>query len=152
MAGQEHEQLTWELYNDAAKELTATVKGSGFEPDILLGIARGGMFLATSLAYMLDSKALYLVNVEYYEGVDQRMERPVILPPQPDLRDLTSKKVLLVDDVADTGYTLKAVADLVAAEVAEVKIVTLYTKPHTVIQPDFAWRSTDRWIDFPWSE
>jgi hypoxanthine phosphoribosyltransferase len=151
VADTEHERLTWEMYHDAAGQLAGTIKASGFRPDLLLGIARGGMFLATSLAYELDSKALYLVNVEYYEGVDQRLETPVILPPEPNLRDLASKKVLLIDDVADTGHTLKAVADLCAAEVAEVRITTLYSKPRSVVQPDWAWRETEAWIDFPWS-
>jgi hypothetical protein len=49
--------------------------------------------------------------------------------------------------VADTGHTRKAVHDLCA----EVRTVTLYVKPRTVIPPDRWWRATKRWIDFPWS-
>ena len=149
--GLEHERLTWQAYDQAARELAETIRASGFAPDILLGIARGGMFLAASLSYLLPNKSLYLINVEYYEGVGLRGQAPVILPPEPNLADVSGKRLLLVDDVADTGHTLKAVHDLCAEEVAEVRTVTLYVKPHTVVRPDWWWRATERWIDFPWS-
>ena len=59
--------------------------------------------------------------------------------------------MLLVDDVADSGRTLKLAVELLEAEGAVVRSVTIYTKPTTVIQPDYAWKATDQWIDFPWS-
>ena len=150
-SGLEHEQLTWEAYAQATRELADVIRASSFRPDILLGIARGGMFLATSLSYLLPNKSLYLINVEYYQGVELRAKAPVILPPELDPADVAGKRLLLVDDVADTGHTLKAVHDLCAEQVADVRTVTLYLKPHTVLRPDWWWRSTERWIDFPWS-
>ena len=152
MTGPEHERLTWDAYDGAAHVLAAAIMADGYGADLVLGIARGGMYLATSLAYLLETKSLYLVNVEYYEDVEKRLEAPVILPPEPNLRDLSRKRLLLVDDVADTGHTLKAVHDLCQAEAAECRIVTLYHKPQSIIRPHWAWRTTERWIDFPWSE
>ena len=58
------------------------------------------------------------INVEYYEGVDVRAAATVILPPEPNLADVSGERLLLIDDVADTGHTLKAVHDLCAGAVA----------------------------------
>ena len=134
MGGPEHERLTWDAYDAAARQLAAAIRADRYVPDLVLGIARGGMYLATSLAYLLETKSLYLVNVEYYEDVEKRLEAPVILPPEPNLRDLSRKRLLLV------------------AEAAECRIVTLFHKPQSIIRPHWAWRTTERWIDFPWSE
>jgi len=60
--------------------------------------------------------------------------------------------VLVVDDVADSGKTLDLVLKLVAERVALARTAVLYDKPRSVIRPDYCWRSTDRWIVFPWSE
>ena len=62
-----------------------------------------------------------------------------------------SKKVLIVDDVADTGHTLAKVYDFVAHAVDEARAAVLYEKPASVIKSDYVWRRTDRWINFPWS-
>lgn len=56
-----------------------------------------------------------------------------------------------VDDVADTGKTLELVRDFCSDSVAEARTAVLYSKPHSIIEPDFAWRRTDKWINFPWS-
>ena len=60
-------------------------------------------------------------------------------------------KVLIADDVADTGKTLEVVRDFVADHVAEARTAVIYVKPWSVIKPEYAWRHTERWIDFPWS-
>jgi uncharacterized protein len=151
MAAPDREILTWEAFGAAARELAETVTRDGFRPDALLGIARGGLVLAGALAYSLGVKSVFMVNVEFYTGVDERLEQPVILPPALRVRDLAALRVLIVDDVADTGATLEVVRDLCREEVADARTCVLYEKPGSVIRCDWAWRRTDRWIEFPWS-
>lgn len=145
------EILTYELFGQGVRELAQQVADSDFEPDILLGIARGGLVPAGALAYALDCKNLFTISVEFYTGVDSRLDVPVMLPPFLDARDLDQAKVLVVDDVADTGKTLELVHRFCAGHVAEARTAVLYEKPQSSIKADYAWRRTDRWINFPWS-
>lgn len=148
---QEREELTWELFGRASRELAEQIAASGYQPDIILGIARGGLFPAGALGYALDVKNLHLVNVEFYTGVDQRLPLPVMLPPVPNVVDLSGAKVLIADDVADTGATLKLVRDFCADHVADVRCAVVYEKPRSSVKCEYVWRRTDRWINFPWS-
>lgn len=143
--------LTWERFGLASRELASAVSDDGYRPDIILAIARGGMVVAGSLAYALTVKNLYVMNVEYYTGVDERLDFPVILPPPLSLVDVHDAKVLVADDVADTGHTLRAVYDFVQDQVAEVRSAVLYEKSQSTIKCEYVWARTDRWIDFPWS-
>ena len=132
--------------------LAEQIADDGYRPDIILAIARGGLLVAGALGYALSVKNLYTMNVEYYTGVDQRLDVPMILPPTPELVDLEAAKVLVADDVADTGHTLALVKEFCAAKVAEVRCAVLYQKPRTVVKCEYVWRETDLWIDFPWSD
>jgi hypoxanthine phosphoribosyltransferase len=147
----ERETLTYDLFGDAVRELAQQVVDDGYEPDIVLAIARGGLGLAMGLGYALDVKNLSSVNVEFYTGVDQRLDVPMMLPPTPAAVDLTGMKVLIADDVADTGKTLEVVRDFFAGHVEEARTAVIYEKPWTVIRPEYVWRRTEQWIDFPWS-
>ena len=91
------------------------------------------------------------MNVEFYTGVDERLPAPMILPPVPELVDLAEAKLLIADDVADTGRTLALVRDFCAGKVDEVRTAVLYEKPTSVVACDYVWRSTSAWITFPWS-
>ena len=91
------------------------------------------------------------MNVEFYTDVDERLPAPMLLPPVPELVDLGSCRVLVADDVADTGETLRLIHDLCEGKVAEARTAVLYEKPHSALRCDYVWRRTDRWIDFPWS-
>jgi hypoxanthine phosphoribosyltransferase len=148
---EQRETLTYELFGTAARELAEQVAADGFEPDLILSIARGGLFLGGALGYALDVKNLFVMNVEFYTGIDERLDLPVVLPPTLDRVDLTGANVLVADDVADTGKTLELVRDFCAGYVAEVRTAVIYEKPQSVVASDYAWRQTDRWIDFPWS-
>lgn len=147
----EREVLTWELFGTAGRELAQEIAASGYRPDLILSIARGGLFVAGSLGYALDVKNLHVMNVEFYTGVDQRLDLPVMLPPVPNAVDLSGAKVLVADDVADTGATLKLVRDFCADHVADVRCAVVYEKPHSTVKCEYVWRHTDRWINFPWS-
>lgn len=147
----EREVLTYERFGDAARELAQAVHDSGFVPDVVLGIARGGLLPAGAIAYALDCKALFTMNVELYTGVEESLDEPVVLPPFLDVGDLAGKSVLVVDDVADSGRTLQLVRDFCAEHTSEVRTAVLYEKPRSAIHADYVWKRTDRWIDFPWS-
>ena len=150
-AAPSREVLTWELYGVAGRALAQAVADSGFRPDIVLGIARGGLIPAGSIAYALDCKNLFTVSVEFYTGVESRLDLPVMLPPHLDTSELDGAEVLIVDDVADTGKTLEMVHEFCTGHVKVAKTAVLYHKSRSVIVPDFAWRQTDLWINFPWS-
>ncbi|MGF1597648.1 MAG: phosphoribosyltransferase [Acidimicrobiales bacterium] len=147
----ERETLDWATYGVAARELSQTVADSGFRPDIILAIARGGLFCAGSLGYALSVKNLYVMNLEFYTGVDERLDVPVMLPPYLDKVDLADARILVVDDVADTGHTLKVVHEFCQDVVAESMTAVLYEKSHSLVKCDFVWKRTDAWINFPWS-
>lgn len=147
----EREQLSWELFGTASRELAERIAESEYEPDLILSIARGGLFTAGALGYALDVKNLHVMNVEFYTGVDSRLPMPVMLPPTPNLVDLGDARVLVADDVADTGATLKLVRDFCQDKVAEVRCAVIYEKPNSLVKCEYVWRRTGRWINFPWS-
>ena len=151
MSDEQREVLDWENYGLASRALAGMVANDGYRPDIILAIARGGLFVAGSLGYALSVKNLYVMNVEYYTGVVERLDVPVVLPPYVDIVDLRDTKVLIVDDVADTGHTLALVRDHCLDEVAEVRTAVLYEKSRSVVQCEYVWKYTDQWINFPWS-
>jgi hypoxanthine phosphoribosyltransferase len=147
----EREVLTWSRYGEGIRELATQIADDGYQADIILGIARGGLIPAGSLGYALSIKNTYVMNVEYYTGVEERLEVPVILPPYLELIHVEDRDILIVDDVADTGHTLAKVHEFVSGKVGGVKTAVLYEKPRSVIKCDYVWHRTDKWINFPWS-
>lgn len=137
MTEPEREVLTWETFGDASRDLTKKIVGDGFVPDIVIAIARGGLIPAGAISYAM--------------GVEETLPDPVVLEPLLDTDAIVGKKLLVVDDVADSGRTLALVIDLLKAHTADVRSAVIYTKPRTIVQPDYSWRETDKWINFPWS-
>jgi hypoxanthine phosphoribosyltransferase len=148
----EREILSWELFGEASRELAQVVADDGYDPEMILSIARGGLLVGAALGYALGVKNVYTMNVEFYTGVDERLDVPRILPPAPDFVDLDDARILIADDVADTGLTLRSVQEVCAGKVGEVRIAVLYEKPSSLVESDYVWRRTDRWINFPWSD
>ena len=147
----EREELDWATYGVAARELAQQVADDGYDADIVLAIARGGLFAAGSLGYALSIKNIYVMNVEFYTGVGERLDVPMMLPPYIDLVEMRDQKVLIVDDVADTGKTLELVREFCVPQVADVRCAVIYEKPQSLVKCEYVWRHTDLWINFPWS-
>ncbi|MFT4210922.1 MAG: phosphoribosyltransferase [Microbacterium sp.] len=147
----EREHLTWDGFGEATREIARTVIASGFEPEVVVAIARGGLLPAGAIAYGLGIKNCGALNVEFYTGIGTVLDAPAVLPPELDMTYLDGRRVLLVDDVADSGRTLDLAVRLLTDQGAEVRSAVVYTKPTTIIQPDYSWKDTALWIDFPWS-
>jgi hypothetical protein len=147
----EREVMSWADLGTGTRALAELVHDDGYEPDMILAIARGGMLVAAALGYALDVKNTFTMNVEFYTGIDERLDVPLFLPPVPDLVDFAGTRVLIADDVADTGATLALVKEFCAGKVLETRCAVLYEKPRSEVQCEYVWRRTDRWIAFPWS-
>lgn len=146
----ERETLTYEGFGVAMRELAQTIIDD-YQPDLILSIARGGLLIGGALGYAMGVKNVSVVNVEFYTGIGETLEAPMMLPPTPEATDLSGMKVLIADDVADSGKTLELVKNWCAETVAEARTAVIYEKPHTIIHADYVWKHTDKWINFPWS-
>ena len=145
------EAMSWEDLGRGARRLAEAIHDDGYRPDMVLAVARGGLLVAGAIGYALGVKNTFTMNVEFYTGIDERLEMPMLLPPVPDLVDFAETRVLVADDVADTGQTLALVKNFCSGKVAEVRAAVLYEKPRSIVSCEYVWRRTDRWITFPWS-
>jgi hypothetical protein len=126
--------MLWDDLGSGSRELAEAVAADGYHPDMILGIARGGLLVAGALGYALGVKNTFTMNVEFYTGIDQRLDVPMILPPVPDLVDFSETRVLIADDVADTGQTLALVKGFCSGQVGEVRVAVLYEKPQSLVE------------------
>ena len=157
----DRETLTWQGFGDASRALTQSIVDSGWMPELIVAIARGGLLPAGAISYAIGVKSKDTTTAEIYTGVGQTLTEPQLLPPLMDVSAMDGKRVLVVDDVADSGSTLKMVMDMINAHglsldghttvKAEARSAVIYKKPRSVIEPDYMWRETDKWINFPWS-
>jgi len=142
-------RLGWEDIERQCAALAREIKRRRVPFDIIVGIARGGWVPARLLSDMLDNDELHTMRVKFYTGIGEVAEKPVIL--HPTQIDVTGKRVLLVDDIADTGKSLGiARRHLEERGAGDIYVVTLIKKPHSEVVPDLYVEETDAWVIFPW--
>ena len=140
---------SWDEIYEMLLALADMIKKDSFSPDVIIGVSRGGWPPARVMSDLLGNVELANIRVEFYRGVAETEDEPVIT--QPLSMSVEGRKVLIMDDVADTGRSLRLVRDHVEKKKANViKIATIYYKPWSTIVPDYYVRVTRRWIVFPW--
>ncbi len=145
----EFEIPSWNQIYRLLLKLAEAVRKSGFEPDVIVGVSRGGWIPARIMSDLLETPKLANVTAEFYVGVAETKREPTIT--QPVSLPVKGAKVLVVDDVADTGESLKVVnSHLKNQGASEIKIATIYYKPWSVIVPHCYEKETRCWIVFPW--
>ena len=145
----EFEVPSWEQIYEMLIELADRIRRNGFEPDVIVGVSRGGWAPARVMSDLLENPKLVNVRAEFYLGVAETKGEPVIT--QPVSTSVKDKKVLVMDDVADTGKSLHLVKKHILEEGAtDVKIATIYYKPWSVLKPDYYNKKTSLWVIFPW--
>jgi hypothetical protein len=139
----------WDEIYDMLVNLAIRIKESGFKPDLIVGVSRGGWAPGRIFSDLLANTHTANIKIEFYVGINKTARKPIIT--QPISEDISGKKILVVDDVADTGESLLVALDHVRERGAgEVKTVTVYHKPHSRVKPDFFAETTSNWIVFPW--
>ena len=145
----EFEIPSWEQIYEMLIELADRIRRNGFEPDVIVGVSRGGWAPARVMSDLLENPELANVRAEFYLGVAETKGEPVIT--QAVSTSVRGKRVLVMDDVADTGKSLRLVKTHLLDEGAtDVKIATIYYKPWSVLTPDYYKKKTKRWVIFPW--
>jgi len=140
---------TWSEAHEIMLKVAEKIRHDGFEPDTIVGLARGGLVPARVLSDLLEQSNLSTIRTECYVGTDKSKSKPV-LSEQLSVR-VEGQSVLLVDDVADTGRSLKLAKKHIAESGArEIRIVALFKKPWSILRPDYSAAETSQWVVFPW--
>jgi hypoxanthine phosphoribosyltransferase len=130
-------------------DLARQIRRDHYEPEIVVGVSRGGWPPARIMSDLLQNPNLANMRVEFYRDIGVRNKKPRIT--QPVTMEVVGKRVLVVDDVSDTGHSLRVVANhLRRKPVEELRVCTIYMKPNSVFRPDYYSRTTSKWIIFPW--
>ncbi|MCL1978149.1 MAG: phosphoribosyltransferase [Candidatus Bathyarchaeota archaeon] len=145
----EYEVPTWNQIYEMLLEQSEKIHKNRYQPDIIVGIARGGIIPASILTDLLKTQITTTIRIEFYLDIAQPNIQPTL--KQPLTVPVNGKKILIVDDISDSGQSLKiAKQHLTEKGATEIKIATLYTKTTTQIPPDYVEKTTNNWVVFPW--
>jgi xanthine phosphoribosyltransferase len=140
--------VTWDQFHRDSRALAWRLQGLG-PFDAVVAIARGGLVPATIVARELNIRVVESVAVKSYDHQNQGEVR-VLKPIAPDIvaRCASGAKILIVDDLVDTGATARAVRDMLPG----AHFATVYAKPkgRDMVDTFITEVSQDTWIFFPW--
>lgn len=143
--------VSWEEAYRLSKILAQKIKKSGFKPDIVVGIARGGLVPARIVCDFLLLRDLATIKVEHW-GIAATMGKAKLKFPLPV--DISGKKVLVVDDVVDTGDTYAVTMEHIKEKnPSEARSAVLHYKSCSTFVPDYWAEKQDawKWIIYPWA-
>lgn len=130
--------MNWLEFDKEVRELGTKID---WKPDAVVGVARGGVIPAAMLGRVLGVKDMFTIKVR------RNGEKREIVETMPDMN---GQKVLLVEDMLETGKSMIVTKEYLESKGAEVKTACLYTMPQTEIVPDFSLRQVQEAQHFPW--
>lgn len=139
--------VSWKDYHEQTQHLASAILGNKLPIDEIVAISRGGLTLGHLLSDMLRIP-IWTISIQSYTDIQQQGEVKITGKLNTSIRD---KHILLVDDVSDTGTTIKrAISYLKRFKPKKITTLTLYYKPHSIYRPDFFAKQTSDWILFPY--
>jgi hypoxanthine phosphoribosyltransferase len=145
--------ITWDDLENLVWDIYLNLNETGYDPDVVIAVARGGLVPARILLDYLQKKHICTFQMGHLTGDMTITENPILIYPLPEI-NLTDKKVLVVDDVSDEGMTMNAVVNYLSSKVGDIKTAVLVSKKDSRFKADFCPRVMDdwRWVLFPWSK
>lgn len=151
--GTKRASVRWEEIEEACRVLAERVQKTGFEPDVLTVVMRGGAIVARLFQKYSGSQALlHTFGIRAYNRPRERRDAVVYQYPT-KVEDFRGRRVLIIDDICDSGTTLNLARRWVNdAGASEVRTLTLHYKAKSSETPDF-WHTKvddDVWVEYPW--
>ncbi len=141
--------LSWDDVQGLSEKVSDLVLDSGYKPDLMIAISRGGFDPARIMSDQLNIRKLASLQIIYYTGLNTKRDKPEVLFPLN--AQVEGLRVLVVDDVSDSGNSLIAVKKYVEDRGAvEVRLATLHHKPWSKFKPDYYAEEVSKWIIYPW--
>lgn len=137
---------SYENFKNDTNSLIEKVRSSNFEA--IVAVARGGLTLSHAMAEGLDIRQVQSIRTELYDKSKKREN--ITIFGECEFKNF--KRVLVVDDISDSGDTLKAVMEHLNSSFKDIefKSATLFYKKTSIYEPDFWINEADDWIDFFW--
>ena len=143
----------WEYIYGLCRDVSDDVKNSEFEPDVVVALARGGWFAGRCLCDFLGLDDLTSLKMEHYVGTAEKADEPEIRYPMPE-GSVEDKNVLIIDDIADTGGSIKRAQEYVQdREANEIRTATLQLLGTSEFDPDYVGEDLEdwAWVVYPWN-
>ncbi|OGG24174.1 hypothetical protein A3A79_03210 [Candidatus Gottesmanbacteria bacterium RIFCSPLOWO2_01_FULL_43_11b] len=142
----EYLPVSWNEYIVLAQNLAASLLKNEGPFDEIVAIARGGLTLGHLLSDHLHLP-ICSITIQSYTDIQKQGELQITAKLG---RHITGKRILLVDDIADSGKTLKrAVNYLRRFKPSSITTATMFYKPHSIFHPDYFIQETKKWVIFP---
>ncbi len=146
-------RISWEKAVELSQGLANRVKASGYLPDLIIAVSRGGLVPARIISDVLGIDDIIAIMIKYWGAARRRHDRPLIYHGvEPSI--VRGRRVLIVDEVSDTGKTLETAVSFVSmAGPMDVKTAVLHLKSTSSFVPDFYMERLEDWvwISYPWS-
>jgi len=144
-----YEIPTWNQIYKMLLNQSEKIQKNHYQPNTIIGIAKGGTIPTRILSDLLKNPPTTTITITSYTTIAQTNTQPTL--KQPLNTPINNQNILLVDDISDTGQTLKIAKQHLTEKGAKtIKTATLYTKTTTQTQPDYTEKTTNNWIIFPW--
>jgi hypoxanthine phosphoribosyltransferase len=143
----------WEYIYGLCRDVADDVRDADFEPDVIVALARGGWFAGRCLCDFLGLDDLASLKIEHYVGTAEKTGEPVVRYPMPE-GSVAGKDVLIVDDIADTGGSIRRAAEYVEGrDPGAVRTATLQLLGTSSFEPDYVGERLEEWawIVYPWN-
>ena len=143
----------WEYIYGLCRTVSDDVKRADFEPDVVVALARGGWFAGRCLCDFLGLDDLTSLKMEHYVGTGVKADEPQVRYPMPE-GSVEDKDVLIIDDIADTGGSIRRAQEYVdERDAAEIRTATLQLLQTSEFEPDFVGEQLEEWtwVVYPWN-
>lgn len=147
--------VSWKKLDSLCRKLAERIQGEKFKPELIVAVSRGGLVPAQIISHSLKNSELYVIKADYYKDdvAKDNMEwnkKPVIT--QKLDKDIKGKKILVVDEVTDSGATaIKVKKYIESLKPKEARYLTVHWKPWSKFKPDYYAERAEGWVAYPWA-